>query len=557
MRRVDELCLFLFLLVRIKCKHYRMKLKIITFIPVISFMFFFTACNSGYEKTGSNSDSNTITVNIKEMKQIGTVSDRFQSYNVEMVEVVGGKFWKPYKLMDSLPSAEAASGYDISQNNDQMYRKVPEINLTDKRLLNLAKGLAPAYVRVSGTWANATYFQDDDKPAAKVPTGYVNVLTRKQWKGVIDFIKATNSQLVTSFAVSNGVRDKNGIWTPVNAQKLVNYTKTLGGSVAAAELFNEPNIPTAGGEMNKDYNLNTFAKDLQVFTIWAKKEVPGMLRLGPGAIGDGLPGISLDEIGSGATIFSTEGMLTTEPKPVFDGFSYHYYGAASMRMMKSGPFSIQAENALDSVWLTKTDAVADFYKTMRDKYQPGKPLWLTETAEAAAGGDPFAATYLDCFRYLYQLGSLAKKGVQVVMHNTLAASEYSLIDQDTHLPKPNYWAALLWAKLMGTEVYEAGENKPGVYLFAHNTKGKEGSITLLVINTNKGETDMHIPANAQHYTLTSTELQGTAVQLNGKELKLTDSDELPAINGQAVKAGDIKLPALSISFISFDDAEKK
>jgi len=534
-----------------------MKLKIITFIPVISFMFFFTACNSGYEKTGSNSDSNTITVNIKEMKQIGTVSDRFQSYNVEMVEVVGGKFWKPYKLMDSLPSAEAASGYDISQNNDQMYRKVPEINLTDKRLLNLAKGLAPAYVRVSGTWANATYFQDDDKPAAKVPTGYVNVLTRKQWKGVIDFIKATNSQLVTSFAVSNGVRDKNGIWTPVNAQKLVNYTKTLGGSVAAAELFNEPNIPTAGGEMNKDYNLNTFAKDLQVFTIWAKKEVPGMLRLGSGAIGDGLPGISLDEIGSGATIFSTEGMLTTEPKPVFDGFSYHYYGAASMRMMKSGPFSIQAENALDSVWLTKTDAVADFYKTMRDKYQPGKPLWLTETAEAAAGGDPFAATYLDCFRYLYQLGSLAKKGVQVVMHNTLAASEYSLIDQDTHLPKPNYWAALLWAKLMGTEVYEAGENKPGVYLFAHNTKGKEGSITLLVINTNKGETDMHIPANAQHYTLTSTELQGTAVQLNRKELKLTDSDELPAINGQAVKAGDIKLPALSISFISFDDAEKK
>jgi heparanase 1 len=458
-----------------------MKLKIITFIPVISFMFFFTACNSGYEKTGSNSDSNTITVNIKEMKQIGTVSDRFQSYNVEMVEVVGGKFWKPYKLMDSLPSAEAASGYDISQNNDQMYRKVPEINLTDKRLLNLAKGLAPAYVRVSGTWANATYFQDDDKPAAKVPTGYVNVLTRKQWKGVIDFIKATNSQLVTSFAVSNGVRDKNGIWTPVNAQKLVNYTKTLGGSVAAAELFNEPNIPTAGGEMNKDYNLNTFAKDLQVFTIWAKKEVPGMLRLGPGAIGDGLPGISLDEIGSGATIFSTEGMLTTEPKPVFDGFSYHYYGAASMRMMKSGPFSIQAENALDSVWLTKTDAVADFYKTMRDKYQPGKPLWLTETAEAAAGGDPFAATYLDCFRYLYQLGSLAKKGVQVVMHNTLAASEYSLIDQDTHLPKPNYWAALLWAKLMGTEVYEAGENKPGVYLFAHNTKGKEGSITLHTI----------------------------------------------------------------------------
>lgn len=534
-----------------------MKPKTSTSVISISLIVIATACNLGNQKTGSNSTNNAITVNLKEMKQIGTVSDRYQSYNVEMVEVVGGRFWKPYKLMDSLPSAEAASGYDISQNNDQMYRKISEVNLADKRLLNLAKGLAPAYVRVSGTWANATYFQDDDKPAAKAPAGFVNVVTRKQWKGVVDFIKATNSELITSFAVSNGVRDKNGIWTPVNAQKLINYTKSLGGSVAAAELFNEPNIPTAGGEMNKDYSLTTFAKDLQVFTSWAKKEVPGMLTLGPGAIGDGLPGISIDGIGSGATIFSTEGMLTTEPKPVFDGFSYHYYGAASMRMMKSGPFSIQAENALDSVWLTKTDAVADFYKTMRDKYQPGKPLWLTETAEAAAGGDPFAATYLDCFRYLYQLGSLAKKGVQVVMHNTLAASEYSLIDQDTHLPKPNYWAALLWAKLMGAEIYEAGEGKPGVYLFAHNTKGNENGITLLVINTNKSTAGINIPTSAQQYTLTSKEIQGTTVQLNGKELKLTDSDELPAITGQAVKAGDVKLPALSISFITIDDVDKK
>lgn len=532
-----------------------MATKNISFLLSAFALLGFAACNS--ESNSKKTNSMEIEINPTKLKRLGSVDERYQSYNVEMVEVVGGKFWKPYKFMDSLPSAEAASGYDISQNNDQMYRKVPEINLVDKRLLNLAKGLAPAYVRVSGTWANATYFQDDDKPAAKAPAGYVNVLTRKQWKGVVDFLKATNSQLVTSFAVSNGVRDAQGIWTPVNAQKLINYTKSLGGSVAAAELFNEPNIPTSGGEMNKDYNLTTFAKDLQVFTSWAKKEVPDMLTAGPGAIGEGLPEVSIGEFAKGITFFTTDGMMSTEPKPAFDIFSYHFYGAASMRMMKSGPFSIQAENALDSAWLTKTDRVADAYKALRDKYQPGKPIWLTETAEAAAGGDPFAATYLDCFRYLYQMGSLAKKGVQVVMHNTLAASEYSLIDQDTHLPKPNYWAALLWAKLMGTEVYEAGESKSGVYLFAHNTKGKEGGITLLVINTNKEETNIHIPANAQQYTLSSTELQGTTVLLNGKGLKLTDSDELPAINGQAVKAGDVKLPALSISFITFEDEGKK
>lgn len=533
------------------------RLTIIFAIGICLTLLIYGCGGGGEQRGGGSSDPAAINIDLKEMKRIGTVSDRYQSYNVEMVEVVGGKFWKPYKLMDGLPSAESASGYDISQNNDEMYRKVPEINLADKRLLNLAKGLAPAYVRVSGTWANATYFQDDDNPAAKPPAGYVNVLTRDQWKGVIDFIKATDSELVTSFAVSNGVRDETGVWTPVNAQKLVNYTRSLGGSVAAAELFNEPNIPAAGGEMNKDYNLANFAKDQEAFRNWAKKEVPDMLTVGPGAIGEGLPGVSFEDIADGVTFFSTEAMLTTEPKPTFDVFSYHFYGAASMRMVSSGPFSIKAENALDADWLSKTDKVADFYKGLRDKYQPGKPIWLTETAEAAAGGDPFAATYLDCFRYLYQLGSLAKKDVKVVMHNTLAASEYSLIDQDTHLPKPNYWAAFLWAKLMGTEVFEAGESKPGIYLFAHNTKGKEGGITLLVINTNEKEANVHIPADAQKYTLTSTELQGTTVQLNGKDMNLTESDELPVISGQPVKAGDLKLPALSISFVTFENTGLK
>ena len=30
------------------------------------------------------------------MPAIGTVDERFQSYNIEMVEVIGGRFWKPY-----------------------------------------------------------------------------------------------------------------------------------------------------------------------------------------------------------------------------------------------------------------------------------------------------------------------------------------------------------------------------------------------------------------------------------------------------------------------------
>jgi len=36
-------------------------------------------------------------VDVVHMRRIGTVDERFQSYNIEMVEVIGGRFWKPYR----------------------------------------------------------------------------------------------------------------------------------------------------------------------------------------------------------------------------------------------------------------------------------------------------------------------------------------------------------------------------------------------------------------------------------------------------------------------------
>ena len=42
----------------------------------------------------------------------------------------------------------------------------------------------------------------------KAPDGYENVLTRKEWKGVIDFCQYLDAKLVTSFAISDGMRDQ-------------------------------------------------------------------------------------------------------------------------------------------------------------------------------------------------------------------------------------------------------------------------------------------------------------------------------------------------------------
>ena len=141
------------------------------------------------------------------MARVATIDARFQSYNIEMVEVTGGRFWKPY----------ASSAFDAS---DKYAYRAP-IDLTNARLRKLAAALAPAYVRVSGTWANATYFADSEQPPPAPPAGFNEVLTRRQWKSVVDFSRAVGADIVTSFAVSRGTRNSAGAWTPDQASHLL------------------------------------------------------------------------------------------------------------------------------------------------------------------------------------------------------------------------------------------------------------------------------------------------------------------------------------------------
>src|SRR5262245_61497842 len=68
------------------------------------------------------------------MSRAGSVDERFQSYNIEMIEVTGGRFWKPYTA--GPPSSD-------------LYEYRPPIDLSNVRLRKLAAALGPVFVRVS------------------------------------------------------------------------------------------------------------------------------------------------------------------------------------------------------------------------------------------------------------------------------------------------------------------------------------------------------------------------------------------------------------------------
>jgi heparanase 1 len=210
--------------------------------------------------------------------------------------------------------------------------------------------------------------------------------------------------------------------------------------------------------------------------------------------------------------------------------------------------------ALSNEWLSRVDRIEAFYAGLRDQFERGKPLWITETADAACGGDRWASTFLDSVRYLDQLGRISKKGVQVKIHNTLASSDYGLLDENTLAPRPNYWAALLWRRFMGTTVLDAGASRaPSLHLYAHCLRGQPGGVALLAINTDQAAShSFELTMAAERYTLSTPSLQNledTHVQLNGTELKLGTDDALPLLTGVPTGSGHVTFAPATISFL--------
>ena len=473
---------------------------------------------------------------LAQLASTGEVDPRFQSYNVEMVEVTGGRFWAPY----GGPEGER-------------YRMRPPLDLAGQRIRALAKPLGPVYLRVSGTWANSTYLPLAGEAVTAPPAGFAQVLTRDQWRGVIDFARAVDAKIVTSFPSSPGTRAPDGSWKPDQAQRLLDLTREAGTSIHGAELFNEPTVPPFGG-FPKGYSAADYIRDFRIFRDWARQAAPEMKLTGTGGASEATM-LTHTRENEARGFLSSDDLLAGNPGSL-DIVSYHYYGSASVRC-KVSPLG-EKEAALSPAWLDQTLIDFAHYAALRDKYEPGKPLWLNETAQAACGGSPWAATFLDSFRYLNQLGALAQQGVQVVAHNTLAASDYALIDYDSLEPRPNYWAAVLWRRTMGSTVLAPPLSpSPGLRLYAHCLPGsyesdRRGGVGLLAINPGAAVQRLEVGAGIA-WTMQATPLDGKTVTVNGAVPAVDAAGVITGLDGAAVRGG-LTVPGHSIAFVAVPSA---
>ena len=166
-------------------------------------------------------------------------------------------------------------------------------------------------------------------------------------------------------------------------------------------------------------------------------------------------------------------------------------------------------------------------------------MWVTESGDAG-GGDTWASTYLDVLRTLNELGEFATITDGIIF-----------LDHRTHDPRPNYFAVLLWNRLMGTTVYESGEPlREGAHVYAHSRRdGKPGVAYLIINNSLTDTTTVELPRDAQRYTLSAPTLRSPVMYLNDRPLELSGEFDLPDLSPVAQPAGTVELAPASVTFL--------
>ena len=494
------------------------------------------------------------------LKALREVNPRLMSYNVEFAEVTGGTFWKAYTPGQVAGTEEfyvEPSADGIASMYKDLMQVYPPIDLYNEKLRKLAKNLGPAWVRVSGTWATKTYYDFDGTTNGNVPEGYLNVLTKEQWIGVLDFVKEIGAKLMISMANCPGLHSAEEPWNPSEAEKIFGLSKEYGVPISAAEFANEPNMLEETG-FPKGYTAADYRRNQDLFFKWLRANYPDCICVGPSSVGEGLT-LGMDGEGKSGGVeqlvgenCSTADLLegTTEP---LDVFSYHYYNGVSERLASVMPQGHwQAEEANTESYLDVALNCARVYVPTRDKYCPGGEMWVTESGDAGGGGDTWASTYLDVFRTLNELGGFATITNGVIFHNTLASSDYGFLARQVFDPRPNYFAVLLWNRLMGTTVYDTAEPiREGAHVFAHSRKdGKEGVVYLVINNSLTETTTVELPKDAERYTLAGEKgnVRATVMTLNDKLLVLGENNSLPELAPVTQKSGTVELAPATCTF---------
>jgi len=213
------------------------------------------------------------------------------------------------------------------------------------------------------------------------------------------------------------------------------------------------------------------------------------------------------------------------------------------------------------------------------------PLWLGEGA-GHNGGGIFNRTnrFLDSFYYLHALGVLAWHGHQVFARQTLVGGNYELLRCSggqadgggcDFEPRPDFWVALLWRRLMGPVVLNTSLNASAdtvqefrVHAHCFQDGDGTGAVALAFANADESghgvllQLDVDWAGAIRHeYHLTASKseemLEAEELSLNGGTPLRVSASGLPALDPRSVRnaAAPLYVAPASLGFVVLPEAK--
>ncbi|XP_032464280.1 inactive heparanase-2 isoform X1 [Phocoena sinus] len=483
--------------------------------------------------------------------------------------------------------------------------------LSSKRLVTLARGLSPAFLRFGGKRTDFLQFQNLRNPAKSRggpgPDYYLKnyeddivrsdvaldkqkgckiaqhpdvmlelqrekaaqmhlVLLKEQFSNTYSNLVLTARSLdkLYNFADCSGLhlifalnalrRNPNNSWNSSSALSLLKYSASKKYNISW-ELGNEPNNyrtmrgrAVNGSQLGKDYiQLKSL---LQPIRIYSRASLYG-------------PNIGRPRKN---VITLLDGFMKVAGNTVDAVTWQHCY--IDGRVVKVMDFL--KTRLLD----TLSDQIRKIQKVV-NTYTPGKKIWLEGVVTTSVGGtNNLSDSYAAGFLWLNTLGMLANRGIDVVIRHSFFDHGYNhLVDQNFN-PLPDYWLSLLYKRLIGPKVlavHVAGlqrKPRPGrvirdkLRIYAHCTNHHNhnyvrGSITLFIINLHRSRKKIKLAGTLRdklvhQYLLQpygQEGLKSKSVQLNGQPLVMVDDGTLPELKPRPLRAGrTLVIPPVTMGF---------
>ncbi|KAK7101419.1 heparanase-like [Littorina saxatilis] len=408
---------------------------------------------------------------------------------------------------------------------------------SSKKVVNLAKAMAPNILRLGGTAAdNLTYDMSANAPAYH---GYSSIFTPKPWEAINQFVENVGWDFIMDLNALK--RNADGSWNPDNARELLQFSAHRNYTIAGFELGNEYDIyeykygkALTPAQLAKD--IASLQKLLKQFPAYYSSYI-----IGP-------------EVANTKTETFQGFLAAGGAKVVYaSGFHHYYYPDTD-----ADPNRFTSIDTMDSF---VTSSLLPMTAQSR-AVDPDLPIWLSETSTTWSGGVPHVADrFIAGFLWLDKLGLCALHGVETVLRQDLYGETYALLDSQGE-PRPDYWLTVLYKRIVRGPVFSTTAPKDvRVYsACAHPDHFPAGSVVVYMLNPKNVPVTFDIPQFASQprmiYSLTGWggDRLSEFMSLNGVKLQLVH-DEVPEMKPAHAPPGHVTAPPYSFTFVVFHHAQ--